>query len=56
MTKRDLDTVDRLYGVAKKEGIPITYNSMNIYLELAMRIQDTDKIVESLQDFKKAGL
>jgi len=55
MTKRDLDTVDRLYGIAKKEGIPITYNSMNIYLELAMRIQDTDKIVESLQDFKKAG-
>jgi len=53
--KRDLDTVDRLYGIVKSEGLPITYNMMNTYLELAIRLQDTERIVEALQDFKKKG-
>jgi len=54
LAQRDMDTIDRLYGVMKSEGVEPSFYCMNYYLEMAMRLQDTNKIVEVLEDFIKA--
>ncbi len=47
-----MEAVAKLYQLNKSETTP-TFNSMNTYLEMAMRLEDNDKIVEVIQDFKK---
>jgi hypothetical protein len=39
----------------KKEGNKPSFFAMNYFLETAMRLQNTDSIVEALQDFRKEG-
>ncbi len=55
LQQRDMDTIDRLYGVMKSEGVEPSFYCMNYYLEMAMRLQNTNKIVEVLEDFIKAS-
>ena len=55
LSKRDVDTVIKLYDGLKAEGNKPSFFAMNYFLETAMRLQNTDKIVEALQDFRKEG-
>lgn len=54
LAKREMDTIVKLYGVLKSEGLEPSFYCMNYYLEMAMRLQDTNKIVEVLEDFVKS--
>ena len=56
LAKREMDTIDKLYGVMKSEGVEPSFYCMNYYLEMAMRLQDTNKIVEVLEDFVKSSI
>lgn len=40
----------------KEENISPTYQTLNNYLEMAMRVQDVPRIVEALKEFLKRKL
>ena len=50
---RDIQKVFKLCELMKKEQLKPSYKTLNNFLEMAMRMEDTNRIVENLQDFKK---
>lgn len=51
--KRDLMAVNTLYIKLKEGNLTPTFPSLHFYLETAMRLDDTEQIIEVLKDFKK---
>jgi len=51
--KRDLIAVNKLYLALKQDNLEPTYPFLTWYLETAMRLDDTDQIVEALKEFKR---
>lgn len=50
---RDIPKVFRIYELLKKEDLKPTYMSLNNLLEIAIRVQNIDKLIELLKEFKK---
>ena len=51
--KRDFKAIAKLMVNIEKENLEPTFYTLNYYLDTAMRLEDTDMIVEALKKFKK---